>query len=258
MPYLTEKSATDALAPSETTRAEAPQRPTRQTTGRFATSLGVHPLGLLALVIAFGLFAACESPTAMDDAPAAAPAQASTTSTADAALTSEVLYADAVVVEADGTMRPIAPGEEGFEVAAASANKVAALITGSATFSHSSVPELRLNVRQTEDGTTRGSGRITLYSWYTKSHHTTDFTAVCVKPMSYWGRTNYGVTIELAEPFAMYGGLAYTHVALGITPDGQLENGVVMNTRAFCGGSMSYYPPDNRLSGGIEIVTPGQ
>ena len=163
---------------------------------------------------------------------------------------------EVLLVEADGTMRAVVEGEAGVEVAAPGGNRVAVVVTGNATFSYASLPRLRLNVHQTAGGEVVGGGRVTLYSVVTGAEHTTDVTAVCVKPIQGWGRTNYAVTVELAEPYRPYGSLAYTHLAVPITEDGHVD-AMVMNTRPFCGGSISLYPPENRLTGNVQALLPG-
>jgi hypothetical protein len=200
------------------------------------------PVRLL-LMLLLATSAACEMPVAENDLP-------------DELATGRMTGTD-VRNEADGTTY----SDEGDQITVLgplSDNKVALLITGSAKFSFSQLPQLRMNARQTAGGDIQGGGMVTLYSTLTKTYHTTSFTPVCIKPVSGWGRTNYGVTMELAEPWSAYGGLAYSHVIVSLTEDGHVAPGLVLNVRPSCGGTITLVPPNNRTSGNMVIEMPGK
>lgn len=163
---------------------------------------------------------------------------------------------NAVVMDDDGDLTPPASYGEGILLSHPGDNRVAMLITGNATFSHAQVRELRLNVRQAADGAISGGGQVTFRSPLTGADHTTGFVASCIKPISGWGRTNYGVTLVLDEPFAPYGSMQYTHAAVSLTHDGHTA-GAVLNTRDFCGGTILLNQAENRLSGKIMTLSPG-
>jgi hypothetical protein len=204
---------------------------------------------LSALLLSLGLLSACDAGVTPTN-PLSTAESLHAEGSPDAEVEREVF-----VFELDGSLRSLSEHTGILTLTSAGENRVAALVTGSGTFSHSSVRELRLNARQTAEGGTTGRGRVTLYSPISGLTHTSDFEAICIKPISGWGRTNIGVTVELDEPFLPYGSIPFTHVALSITADGQLDP-LVMNTRPFCGGTITFVPPQNLLEGRITVVLP--
>lgn len=242
MSYTATAPTSGATDPSTSVSGRTPAAP--QAISR--TALFALPL---VLSLAFGPLAACDT---------AGPNDTPLTSGEVVNSPHSETEGEPALIEADGSIRAIVEGEEGVEATSAGANRLAVLVAGRATFSHTSVPQLRLNVHQTAGGATSGRGRVTLHSVYTGLDHTTDFTAVCVKPVQGWGRTNYGVTVELDEPYSPYGSIAYSYVALSFTEEYQLERTLVLNTRSFCGGSISFSPPQNVLTGNVQVILPGQ
>jgi hypothetical protein len=201
------------------------------------------------ILLSLGLLSACDAATA-PDAPLATFEGLHIEDSSNPHIASE-----AVVIALDGSGYSVSEYTGNVVIATAGENRVAALVTGSGTFSHSSVRELRLNARQTGEGVATGLGSVTLYSPVTGHTHTSDFEVICIKPISGWGRTNVGVTVELDEPFLPYGSTPFTHVALSITADGQLDP-LVLNTRPFCGGTITFVPPQNLLDGRITVALP--
>jgi hypothetical protein len=203
------------------------------------------------LLMAVTLNSGCETPLEYDRASEVGSHGVLT----PAMMTDEVMQ-NAAVIGDDGELVAAAVYGEGLVLSHPGDNRLAMLVTGNATFSHAQVRELRLNVRQSAAGVISGAGQVTFRSPLSGLEHSTGFIASCIKPVSGWGRTNYGITLVLDEPYAPYGSMQYTHAAVSITPDGHTA-GVVLNTRDFCGGTILLNQPENRVSGFIEMLVPG-
>jgi hypothetical protein len=151
-----------------------------------------------------------------------------------------------MILDEDGMEKTSLSADEYVEIAKAGGQGVALVLTGSATFSNN-VEQLRLNIRQTADGTTTGKGTVTIRG------QSSEFETACVKPLSGFGHTAYGITLHLNEPYNFFGN-KYPYVAVSITSDGYVVPGQVMNVRPFCGGSVVRFQPENRLTGEIQVI----
>src|SRR5690606_14540576 len=111
---------------------------------------------------------------------------------------------------------------------------------------------LRLNVRQTAGGALAGTLTATLFGQEATG------TPDCIKPLTSFGQTFYGVNVTFDEPLVYqtgYGTVTYTHGAISVTDGGQLGS-LVFGTTSGCRASALLYPYEPE-SGNVQVLTPG-
>lgn len=208
-------------------------------TGAFGRAASYLCIALAAVAT----LAACDTPSAVG------PELTDESSTFEAA----PIAASAVVVEADGSVRAITGDEEDVAVANESDRRVAVVIAGSATYAGGHVSQLRLNVSQTQDGEISGGGVATIYG------QQVGLTPECIKPISSFGMTFYGVNVAFSEPIVRttpWGTVTYTHGAISVADGGDLAN-LVTGGGGGCYAAAILYPYEPE-SGRIVVNLAGQ
>lgn len=159
----------------------------------------------------------------------------------------------AVVVDPDGSVRAISGNEEGIAVGNASDRRLAVVIAGRAAYAGGHVSQLRLNVRQSRDGTISGGGVATIYG------QEVGLTPECIKPISSFGTTFYGVNVAFSDPIVRttpWGTVSYTHGALSVADGGDLANLVTGNGGGCYAAALRY--PYEPVLGRITVNLPGE
>ena len=195
-------------------------------------------------VIALVLFAACETPTSVS------PDGSATAYSATSARMNEAESDDVFLIDEDGSARAITSDDQSVVVTNPAENRVALHVVGMARYDHATVKRLELNVRQTAAGEVDGVGRVTL------GEHTTNVVPLCVTPYYSFGRMQYGVGVELAEPWIMptpYGTIVRTHVSISVTEDGEYTGLQGSRFGPVCGASASLYPTAV-ASGNLQVI----
>lgn len=223
-------------------------------TFKTTTQLSNHPvpahrrfgrISRFAALFAILILAACEAPTEVE--PGVITAQDATFYGLSAAKTSP----SAVAVDPDGTLRPLLEDEEDVVLGVDHNTDVEVVIAGRATYGSGNVSMLRLSVRQTADGTTSGGGAVAIFGTEV------GVTAECIKPLTSFGRTFYGVNVEFAEPVVRttpWGTVTYTHGALSVADGGDLAN-LVLASSSGCYAAALLYPYEPQ-TGKINVNLP--